>query len=64
MVKRNCLITLSALVIYSCWNVKDSCVNANPPLALHRVIEVEPSSEIVIRLEGFDEDGDVVSDKQ
>lgn len=41
------------------WKIKE-CY-AKPPLALHRVIEVERGAEVVIRLDGFDEDGDIVS---
>ena len=34
---------------------------ATPPLALHQLIEVDSGGEVVLKLHGFDLDGDKVS---
>mmetsp|Transcript_7190 Transcript_7190/g.13672 ORF Transcript_7190/g.13672 Transcript_7190/m.13672 type:complete len:369 (+) Transcript_7190:374-1480(+) len=59
MPRKRSLIQAISFIVVQGWTTQEC--SAKPPLALHRVIEVERSAEVVIRLDGFDQDGDVTT---
>lgn len=60
MLRNSTIWVLLVTIIVPNWKFQ-KCHANKAPLALHRVVEVEESGEVVIGLDGFDEDGDVTT---
>jgi hypothetical protein len=52
------MLKITALVSVLC---SSFCMGGNVPISYHDIVVVEPSGDAVIRLKGYDLDGDKVS---
>ena len=52
------MLKITALVSVLCTSF---CMGGNVPISYHDIVVVEPSGDAVIRLKGYDLDGDKVS---